>query len=123
MKNLLFFLGMLVVAHVHAQDTTKHAVPSAVEKKDSVKPERRKSEIYKEPFKHVRRKFDSTLFTASPEPTSSDYAEDLEHLFQLLNKVPVVTESFTRLPEIDNALDAEDSALNILKERMAAPQN
>lgn len=123
MKNLLFLLGVLVVLRTHAQDTTKHTAPPVVEKKDSAKPERRKSEIYKETFKHVRRKFDSTLFTSSPEPTTSDYAEDLEHLFQLLNRVPVVTESFTRLAEIDNALDAEDSALNILKERMAAPQN
>jgi potassium efflux system protein len=122
MKNILFVLGMLVSLGVYGQDTTNRL---PVAKRDSVKPERlrRKSDIYRETFKHVRRKFDSTLFEASPEPTTSDYAEDLEHLFQLLNRVPVITESFTHLTEIDNALDAEDSALNILKERLAAPQN
>lgn len=126
MKNVLFVLGMLVFFRAHAQDTIiRPAAPPVAVKKDSVKPEklRRKSDIYRETFKHVRRKFDSTLFTASSQPTTSDYAEDLEHLFQLLNKVPVITESFTRLTEIDNALDAEDSALGILKERMTAPQN
>ena len=120
MKNFLLVFGMLAFFGAHAQDTTSRPV---VAKKDSLRPERRKTEIYRETFKHVRRKFDSTLFTSSPQPTSSDYAEDLEHIFQLLNKVPVITESFSRLTEIDNALDAEDSALNIIKERMAAPQN
>ena len=122
MKNILFVLAILVSFSVYGQDTTSR---HPVAKKDSVKPERlrRKSDFYRETFKHVRRKFDSTLFEASPEPTTSDYAEDLEHLFQLLDKVPEVIESFSDLSEIDNALDAEDSALNILKERMAAPQN
>jgi potassium-dependent mechanosensitive channel len=123
MKNLLFVLGILVTFHVYAQDTSKHPAPPIAAKKDTVRTVRRKSDVYRETFKHVRRKFDSTLFTASVQPTSSDYAEDLEHMYQLLNKVPVITESFTRLGEIDNELDAEDSALNILKERMAAPQN
>jgi len=120
MKNLLWVFGMLAFFHVHAQDTTSRPVAA---KKDSARPERKRTEIYRETFKHVRRKFDSTLFTSSPEPTTSDYAEDLEHIFQLLNKVPVITESFSRLTEIDNELDAEDSALNIIKERMSAPQN
>jgi len=122
MKNILFVLGILVSFSVYGQDTTNRP---PVAKRDTVKPEklRRKSDFYRETFKHVRRKFDSTLFEASPEPTTSDYAEDLEHLFQLLDKVPEITESFSDLSEIDNALDTEDSALNILKERMAAPQN
>ncbi|HEX3934045.1 MAG TPA: mechanosensitive ion channel domain-containing protein, partial [Puia sp.] len=124
MKNLLFVLGMLAMIHVHAQDTSIHPVlPPVSVKKDSVKTVRRKSDIYRETFKHIRRKFDSTLFTASPQPTSSDYAEDLERIYQFLNKVPVITESFSRLTEIDNAMDAEDSALNIIKDRMAGPQN
>lgn len=124
MKILLFVLGMMLVTlNVHAQDTTGHPTAPPVAKKDSARTEHRKSDVYRETFKHVRRKFDSTLFTAGNQPTTSDYAEDLERIYQLLNKVPVITESFNRLPDIDNGLDTEDSALNILKDRMAAPQN
>ena len=124
MKNLLLVIGILAALRAHAQDTTKLPVTQpVVAKKDTVKTQRRKSEIYRETFKHVRRKFDSTLFTSAEAPSTSDYAEDLERIYQVLNKVPVVTESFTRLGEIDDALDAEDSALNIIKERMTAPQN
>ncbi|HWB90939.1 MAG TPA: mechanosensitive ion channel domain-containing protein [Puia sp.] len=123
MKNFLLIFACLVVIRAYSQDTLPHPTPRVTVKKDSVKPQRRRSEIYRETFKHVRRKFDSSLFKSAELPTTSDYAEDLERIYQLLNKVPVVTESFTRLAEIDDALDAEDSALNIIKDRMAAPQN
>lgn len=127
MKNILLLVGFLAVFRAYSQDTVPRlvtpATPPVTIKKDSARPPRRKSDIYRETFKHVRRKFDSSLFTAAVLPTTSDYAEDLERIYQLLNRVPVVTESFTRLTEIDDALDAEDSALNIIRERMSAPQN
>ena len=111
---------MLVIIGSKAQDTTKGPVAKQVTaKEDSVKPVRRKTELYRETFKHVRRKFDSTLFTTTDIPTTSDYAEDLERVYQLLSHVPIITESFSRLTEIDNQLDLEDSALNILKDRMS----
>jgi len=122
MKSLFFcFLAFFATGILHAQDTVKlpKAKP-ATTKEDSAKPTaRRKSEVYREAFKHVRRKFDSTLFMAKDTATSSDYAEDLERVYQILNHVPVVTESFARLPEIDNKLDLEDSALDIIKDRMS----
>jgi potassium-dependent mechanosensitive channel len=65
-----------------------------------------------------RRKFDSTLFTAVNEPTTGDYLESLEKVFQLLSDVPATTSSFTRLQEIDQQFDQEDSALGILKDRI-----
>src|ERR1700761_6483167 len=127
MKHLVTGLVILVfLGRVQAQDTTHQVIPGVVvkknsaAKKDSVKPVKRKSEIYRETFKHVRRKFDSSLFTQADQPTTSDYAEDLERIYQGLNHVPVVTETFTRLGEIDNQLDIEDSALSILKERMSS---
>ncbi len=122
MKRLIFATALsFFLIRAFAQDTTRlPASPaSALAKKDSAAAGRRKSEIYRETFKHVRRKFDSTLFTSAPTATTSDYAEDLEHIYQLLNKVPIVTESFNKLTDIDNRLDAEDSALDILKERMS----
>jgi small-conductance mechanosensitive channel len=102
-----------------AQDTTHAPISPASAKKDSAVLNRRKSEIYRETFKHVRRKFDSTLFTSAEAPSTSDYAEDLEHIYQGLNKVPIITEAFGKLGEIDNKLDIEDSALDILKDRMS----
>ena len=118
----LYFLAIVLcfVLRVNAQDTTKQLiVPPGSSKKDSVKVERKRTELYRETFKHVRRKFDSTLFTTIDLPTTSDYAEDLERIYQLLTRVPLITESFGKLSEIDNQLDIEDSALNILKGRMS----
>jgi potassium-dependent mechanosensitive channel len=120
MKSLVFLTALFFfLLRADAQDTTHLSAPPASVKKDSAAAGRRKSEIYRETFKHVRRKFDSTLFTSAEAPTSSDYAEDLEHIYQLLNKVPIITESFGKLSEIDNRLDTEDSALGILKDRMS----
>ncbi|MES1159549.1 MAG: hypothetical protein ABUM51_02230, partial [Bacteroidota bacterium] len=65
-----------------------------------------------------RRKFDSTLFTNSNAPTTSDYLESLEKVYNLLNEVPIITASFVHLPEIADQFDDEDSALAILKDRI-----
>jgi len=122
MKHLLLCLTVLVATSIlHAQDTIKpHPAKPAAIKEDSTKPTtRRKSEVYREAFKHVRRKFDSTLFTSREVPTNSDFAEDLERVYQILNHIPIVTESFSHLPVIDSELDEEDSALDIIKERMS----
>ena len=107
--------GILAVLLVNAQDTT-HLKDTIRSSKTSRK---KTTEYYKENYKRVRRKFDSTLFTKINLPTTSDYAEDLENTYQMLNRVPLVTESFVHLQEIDDQLDDEDSALNILKDRMA----
>ena len=111
---------LLAFGHADAQDTAKRPATQPVQvRKDSVRPGRRKSDIYRESFKRVHRKFDSTLFTTINNPTTSDYAEDLERVYEMLGRVPVITESFSKLPEIDEQLDLEDSALNILKNRMS----
>jgi small-conductance mechanosensitive channel len=122
MKHLFLCLTVLFsIGVLRAQDTTKLPRPKqATIKEDSTRPgSRRRSEAYRDAFKHVRRKFDSTLFSSQEVPTNSDYAEDLERVYQVLNHIPIVTESFSRLADIDNHLDQEDSALDIIKERMS----
>ncbi|HEV9035986.1 MAG TPA: mechanosensitive ion channel domain-containing protein, partial [Puia sp.] len=120
LRHLLLAVGLLAFSQAGAQDTTKRPAPQpAATKKDSVRPERRRSAIYRESFKRVRRKFDSTLFTSNNNPSTSDYAENLEKIYVMLSRVPVVTESFSRLPDIDDQLDQEDSALNILRNRLS----
>jgi small-conductance mechanosensitive channel len=105
----------LGILSVHAQDSTRT--------RDTIRSNKitrqKTTEYYKANYKHVRRKFDSSLFTTINLPTTSDFAEDLEKTYQMLNNVPLVTESFVHLQEIDDKLDDEDSALNILKDRMA----
>src|ERR1700743_3546203 len=99
MKFLLVIIAMLALLRVHAQDTTRPLIaPPAPVKKDSVKASRKRTDLYREAFRHVRRKFDSTLFTTEDLPTTSDYAEDLERVYQLLTRVPMITESFSKLP-------------------------
>jgi potassium efflux system protein len=120
LKHLLLVTGLLALSHANAQDTTKRVAGQPLPaKKDSVRRDRRKSDIYRETFKRTRRKFDSTLFTTINNPTTSDYAENLEKVFEMLSRVPVITESFSKLPDIDDQLDREDSALTILKNRLS----
>jgi len=111
----LLTFGILGILSTRAQDSTRI--------KDSTrlgKASRKKNkEYYQENYKHVRRKFDSTLFTNINVPTTSDYAEDLEKVYQMLSRASLVTESFEQLDDIDSHLEQEDSALNILKDRMA----
>ena len=72
LKHLVLAWGLLALGNAKAQDTTKRpAAQSAVVKRDSVRPERRRSDIYRETFKRVHRKFDSTLFTTGDNPTTS----------------------------------------------------
>jgi potassium efflux system protein len=116
MRRLLFLLiSIFGILLARAQDSTRIKDTTRLEKASRKK----NKEYYQENYKHVRRKFDSTLFTTINLPTTSDYAEDLEKVYQMLSRVSLITESFEQLDEIDNHLDEEDSALNILKDRMS----
>jgi potassium-dependent mechanosensitive channel len=103
---------------VHVQDTGKSGRPGPFQTKDDGKNGRRRPGVTLTRVKTERRKFDSTLFTAASEPTSGDYLENLDKVFQLLSAVPATTSSFTRLSEIHEQLDQEDSVLDILKNRI-----
>lgn len=126
MRNLLlltltgFILGMTVAS---AQDTTRPGTSTGgprpgAQADTATKPVPRKFPLV---FRKIeRRKFDSTLFSNSNAPTTSDYLESLERVFLLVNTVPVTTSSFIHLPEIHEEFDEEDSALAILKDRIIA---
>ena len=131
MRNLLSLTLILFISagtFVNAQDTTRpalsdsarsfHAVPGRASARDTAKL------VIKKPgalFRKIeRRKFDSTLFTNNTAITTSDYLETMGKIFQLLSSVPETTSSFVHLPEIEDQFDQEDSALAILKDRIAA---
>ena len=84
-----------------------------------IKPERKKVEYFKDTIPRVRRKFDSTLFTNINLPSTSDYAEDLRKVYEVISDVPGTTGSFVKLQEIQKNLDKEDSVLDIVKYRMS----
>jgi len=131
MKNLLFLLLLCFSGTLFAQDTTKavagrpgHIVDTSLpgrlkpaQARDSLKPSRRRRGIFLEREKPVHREFDS-LFTENTPLTRGDYLDNMEKVFTLLNGVPATTSSFVHLKEIDEKLDEEDSALDILKERV-----
>jgi len=122
MKNLLLVLCLFGALQSYAQDSTRPRTRDSVRVKDTIQSNKfsrkKTTQFLKENYKHVRQKFDSSLFTSINLPTTSDYAEDLEKTYQMLNNVQGVIESFVRLDDIDDQLDDEDSALNILKDRM-----
>src|SRR5215469_1884976 len=80
---------------------------------------RKRLEYFKDTIIHERRKFDSSLFTNVNAPSTSDYAEELRRIYQLLSDVQATTESFTKLDDIQDKLEGEDSALASLKEKMS----
>ena len=81
-------------------------------------PERKKMEYFRDTVHRVRRKFDSTLFTAANVPSTSDYAEDLGRIYELLNKESGIMQSFVKIPVIRDYLNQGDCVLDILKERL-----
>ena len=66
-----------------------------------------------------RRYFDSTLFSDNNTLTSSDYLLRIQKVYQTLNKVPVITESFDKLDDIAASLNESDTALGVIRERLA----
>jgi potassium-dependent mechanosensitive channel len=70
------------------------------------------------PKKQASKAADSTLFTSDDAPTRSDYLNRFEKIFQLLNKVPVVTESFRQLDEIQDQLKEGDDAITIVRDQL-----
>jgi small-conductance mechanosensitive channel len=79
----------------------------------------KKLDYFKDTVTHAPRKFDSSLFTNINVPSTSDYAEELRRIYQLLSDVQATTESFTKLDDIQDKLGGEDSALASLKEQMS----
>lgn len=66
-----------------------------------------------------RRYFDTTLFSDNNTLTASDYLLRIQKVYQTLNRVPVVTESFDKLEVIATNLNESDTALNLIKERIS----
>ncbi len=81
-------------------------------------PDRKRIEYFHDTIRRERRKFDSTLFKRENTVSTSDYAEDLGRVYQLLNKIPGVTGSFVKLQSIHEFMDQGDSTLDLLKDRM-----
>jgi small-conductance mechanosensitive channel len=79
----------------------------------------KKLEYFKDTIIRKPRKFDSSLFTEINVPSTSDYAEELRRIYQLLSDIQATTESFTELDDIQDKLDGEDSVLVSLKEQMS----
>ena len=90
-----------------AQDTTHHDTARAI-RRDTVRTDTAR-----------RRYFDSTLFSDNTTLTSSDYLLRMQKVYQTLNKVPVVTESFDKLDDIAASLNESDTALGVIRERLS----
>jgi small-conductance mechanosensitive channel len=112
-----------------AQDSTKKVPPKtdtshtnkiAHRESDTLtRKGKHKLDYFKPPVKHERRKFDSTLFTNTNIPSSSDYAMHLGKIYQTLDDIQGTTESFAGLQGIQHSLDNEDLVLDVVKERLS----
>lgn len=74
-------------------------------------------------LRNGRLRSDQSLLADTNMLSTSDYLEGLERVYQTLNKVPTVTSSFSRIPEINNKLSADDSTISILKQRLSLDTN
>ncbi|HWV73308.1 MAG TPA: mechanosensitive ion channel domain-containing protein [Pseudosphingobacterium sp.] len=70
-------------------------------------------------LRNGRSRYDQSLLADTNMLSTGDYLEGLERVYQTLNKIPTVTSSFTRIPEINNRLKSDDSTINLLKQRLS----
>ncbi len=59
------------------------------------------------------------VLTDTNAVSSADYLEGFQLVYEALNRVPAVTGSFGRISEIGAALAGNDSAINLLKQRLS----
>ena len=101
-----------------AQDTSHHKIKinprDTIAAIDTVKHEKMR------PDSTRRRYFDSTLFNDDNVLTNSDYLVRIQNVYQTLNKVPVLATAFYKLNDVAAKLTESDSALSIIRERLAA---
>jgi potassium-dependent mechanosensitive channel len=69
----------------------------------------------KKPGKH---RFDMSLFADSNTLSSSDYLSALQRVFEVQNKVPVVTGSFSNMDMINRQLQDDDAAIALVKDKL-----
>ena len=106
--SAIIFLLLLVAAT--AQDSSRHIQPDSTNRN------------LQRPDSGRRRYFDSSLFADNNILTGSDYLLRIQNIYQILNKVPVVTGSFEELDELASALNESDTALAVIKERLSASE-
>jgi len=101
----------------HRPDSAQHRPDTSLQKADT---SRHKADTSRRGGDTAqRRRFDMSVFSDSNTLTRSDYLASLEKMFQTLNKVPVVTASFSPISNIASELDESDSALAIIKDRLS----
>ncbi len=61
---------------------------------------------------------DYKILSDTNDLTQSDYLSALQKAFDVHNKVPILTSSFSNLKEIQSALADDDSAINLIKGRL-----
>jgi potassium efflux system protein len=115
---VFFLAGYIADAQKISSDTirTGHRVRKGVG--NMAAPDRKKIEYFRDTIRRERRKFDSTLFKDNNSVSTSDYAEDLGRIYQLLIKIPGVLGSFVKLQSIHEFMDQGDSTLGLIRERM-----
>ncbi|MFI5153494.1 MAG: mechanosensitive ion channel domain-containing protein [Chitinophagales bacterium] len=133
MKNIFLFTYCLVNSLlILAQDSTKKGQPKSGLTDSAhlnqmvshgsdtlIRKGRKKLDYFKVAIKHEHRKFDSSLFTDTNIPSTSDYAMHLGKMYQTLDDVQGTTETFAGLQSIHRNLDNEDLVLEVVKERIS----
>jgi potassium-dependent mechanosensitive channel len=133
MKYIIcLFIFFLIKGNVAGQDSLRKKTTKQKLSSDTIRtahrpgkgvgnmaaPDRKRIEYFHDTIRRERRKFDSTLFKRNNTVSTSDYAEDLGRVYQLLSKIPGVTGSFVKLQSIHEFMDQGDSTLDLLKDRM-----
>jgi small-conductance mechanosensitive channel len=67
-----------------------------------------------------KKSFDSTVFADDDTLTRSDYLQGIEKMFKVLNKAPGIGQALPAIEHITQRMNEDDSALAIIRERIAA---
>ncbi len=103
------------LTHENGADTIRPAHRIKRSGENIGKAYQKKIEFFLDTVTRKRRKFDSSLFINISIPSTSDYAEDLGKVYQMLSNIQGVMTSFIKLPRINDYLEKGDSALDVLK--------
>lgn len=127
----LLTISIVLVSLLHAQDsqTLQHREtkadtaslrrhPPERTTAKTYRQEHKRIEFFRDTIKRERTKFDSNLFTNNHAPSIGDYAEQLGRVYQVLSEIQNETESFVKIAPIEETMQKEDTALEVIQTRM-----
>ena len=111
--KILSLVGLFILfcnsLPAQVKDTTR--IPGV---KDTIR-----APLAKDTARPSRKSFEASLFDNDDSLTRNDYLLSIEKVFQMLNKASALSQSVPAIKEMARHMSEDDSALNIIKDRLS----